>query len=550
MLSISSIKASHLIRTGIIVGALTVSGCASWFPETKAEQDHQARFDQVMRKYQESVVKNTEKRNFAADSPWLVESEVYHRREYPRLDDVELAISERNKTLPQIINRLGLLTDISFHLSEDLFLDPKDKDYEVDDRQNASPQTDSTGTTVSPAGGALQILRGASQGSLKESRFSDPTKSAITFEVDGPLPRVLNAISSQLGISWRYEPTEDRVEFYRLDQKNFQIFYPGESETTVGVGGSGGSDNVINQRSEFRFDGGSWEEITDAIEVMLSPFGRAVVVKSTGNVVITDTPKSIKAIEKYISDVNDIYGRQVYLQIQTASVTLEASNDFNITWNNILNVVNSGEFSVGLDSTTVPTSGIPTAANVIRNANGASMALELLATQANSTETNEQAVTTLSNQPASLKVLADTGYISGISQQNATVGADNIISDVETDTVQTGFDATLLPRVVNKNSLQLQVAIELSGNLSLVNFDETLVQTPALDRNTVVQRAWLKSGETWVIAAFNSNKATDDETGVGSSGFWGLGGGTSKTKEEKVLLILITPHIQDGAYQE
>lgn len=540
-----------LVCAGLLALSTALSGCAAWLPDSKSEQDHEERFHQVMRKYQESIVKQTEARRFLADSPWLVESEVFHRREYPRLDGIELAVSEQYKTLPQIINRLGLLTDVSFHLSEDLFLDPEDRDYEVDDDRRRTAQTDSAGNTAAPGGGALQILRGAATGDLRDSRFSDPTKTPISFTVNGPLPRILNAITSQLGINWRYEPTEDQVEFYRLSQKNFQIFFPGESDTTVSVGNrGGGADKVIDQRSEFRFDGGTWNEINEAISALLSPWGQAVVVKSTGNVVVTDTPRSVKAVEEYIGDVNEIYGRQVYLQIQTASVTLNDSNDFNLTWNNILNVVNSGEFALGLDSATVPTSGLPTAANVIRRANGASLALELLATQAYATETNEQAVTTVSNQPASLKVLADTGYISGISQQATAVGADNIISDVETDTVQTGFDATLLPRVVNKNSLQLQVAMELSGNLSLVNFDETLVQTPALDRNTVVQRAWLKSGETWVIAAFNSNKATDDETGVGSSGFWGLGGGTSKTKEQKVLLVLITPHIQDGAYQE
>ncbi len=144
-------------------------------------------------------------------------------------------------------------------------------------------------------------------------------------------------------------------------------------------------------------------------------------------------------------------------------------------------------------------------------------------------------------------MLTENGYIKSISQQAGAAEAENIVSEVETDTIQTGFDATLIPRVVNKNSIQLQVAMELSGNLQLVNFDTTIVQTPTRDRNAVVQRAWLKSGETWVIAAFNSDKSSNEERGAGSSGFWGgLGGGKSANKSSQILLVMVTPHIQDG----
>jgi len=305
---------------------------------------------------------------------------------------------------------------------------------------------------------------------------------------------------------------------------------------------------VISQTSKFTFDGGTWDEVSSGVDALLSPWGNATIIKSTGNVIVKDTPRALEDIEDYVRDVNDIYGRQVYLEIRTASVKMEDANNFNLTWNNILNAVNGGEFQIGGQSADVATSALPNALNVIRPSNGANLALELLATKSKNIEMNEQSVTTLSNQPASLKVLTETGFISNISQQGDGSELENVVSDVETDTIESGFDATLIPRVVNKKRLQLQVALELSGNLTLQTFDSTIVQTPTQDRNTVVQRSWLNTGETWVIAAFKGDRSSEEEQGSGTSGFWGLGGGTSKSKSEQVLLIMITPQIQDGAY--
>src|SRR5690606_16854578 len=172
---------------------------------------------------------------------------------------------------------------------------------------------------------------------------------------------------------------------------------------------------------------------------------------------------AMEDITQYIEDINDVFGRQVHLQIRTAAVSVENTNDFNMTWNNILNTVNNGDFDLGLNSASIPTNSLPNAMNVIRNSTGASLALEMLAKETESTEINEQSVTTLSNQPASLKVLTETGYISGISQQDYNNSdINNVVSDVQTDTVNTGFDATLVPRVISANTLQLQVALELS----------------------------------------------------------------------------------------
>ena len=536
------------------MASLALSGCAAWYPDTNAEKPETmptlAKLQAELAKLEEAAAKEGA---FKDDQPWLVASEVGDYERYAYLEEQPVTISQFGKTLPEMVGRLSELMQVNIFLASDLYLDTDGNSL---DDQN-SRRRDRGGRTDAPRSmqqaeiidtSNVMTLFGNTFGG-DQGRFGNPLDAKITVSSSGgSASALLDNIASQLGISWRYDEVRNRVTFYRLTQENFQVFFPGEAEADIDVGRSGDSDSVIRQNASFQNNAGSWEEIAEGVQALLSPFGKATIVKGTGNIVVVDTPEAMESVTTYIEKINDVFGRQVYLQIRTASVTVENTNDFNLTWNNILNTVNNGQFQVGTQSAEVATQSLPNVFNVIRTSTGASLALELLAAEMESTEVNEQTVTTLSNQPTSLKVLTETGFISGISQQDVTANTNNLVSDVQTDTVNIGFDATLIPRVVSETRLQLQVALELSSNLTLVNFDSTIVQTPTRDRNSVVQRAWLRNGETWVLAAFNSSKSSNQEQGTGSPGFWGFGGGTSKSQEDQVLLVLITPHIQDGVF--
>ncbi|ONF42604.1 type II secretory pathway protein [Marinobacter lutaoensis] len=531
-----------------------LAGCAAWFPETKADREpHYPTVADLQSRLVALEQQAAREASFKSDQPWLVKQEVKEYPRYPYLDDQQITISQFGKTLPEMVGRLAEQLNVNIHLAADLYMD-KGEDSRRSDAERMDNRSSRTGQPASieqpkivDTASVMTLFGGAFGGDGE--RFGNPLKTRISVvSQGGSASALLDNIAAQLGISWRYDETRNQVTFYRLAQETFQVFFPGVADAAVELGRSGDRDAVIRQQASFENESGSWDEIAEGVQALLSPLGKATLVKGTGSLVVIDTPEILESVSEYVKSINDIYGRQVYLQIRTASATVESTNDFNITWNNILNTVNNGQFQIGTNSAEVATQALPNVFNVIRTSTGANLALELLATEFESTEINEQAVTTLSNQPTSLKVLTETGYISGISQQDSTTSSDNVVSDVQTDTVNIGFDATLVPRVVSDSRLQLQVALELSSNLTLVNFDSTIVQTPTRDRNSVVQRAWLRNGETWVIAAFSSEKQSNQESGTGSAKLWGLGGGTSKSKSKQVLLVMITPHIQDGVF--
>jgi len=537
----------------VTVAASVLTGCAAWYPETSADRDaSQPTIQDLQTRLAMLEQEAARSADFKSDQPWLVGAEIREYTKYPYLEEQNVTIAQYGKTLPQMVGRISELLGVNVFLASDLYLSPSGENAGAIPRDNRSggrtgrPQSVEQAQIVDTAN--VMTLFGASFGGDGD-RFGNPMDSKITaVSQGGSASALLDNIASQLGISWRYDETRNQVTFFRLAQETFDVFFPGIAEAEVDLGRSGDRDSVIRQNASFENEAGSWEEIGEGVQALLSPYGKATIVKGTGNLVVMDTPESMESVSKYVQSINDVFGRQVYLQIRTASATVENTNDFNLTWNNILNTVNNGQLQLGTNSAAVPTQELPNVFNVIRTSTGANLALQMLSTEFQSTEINEQAVTTLSNQPTSLKVLTETGYISGISQQDTTVNADNLVSDVQTDTVNIGFDATLVPRVISESRLQLQVALELSSNLTLVNFDSTIVQTPTRDRNSVVQRAWLRNGETWVLAAFSSEKQDNREQGTGKSSFWGLGGGTSKSQSKQVLLVMITPHIQDGVF--
>lgn len=535
------------VLTALAAATLTLSGCASWYPETKADKNPDAPSRTSLHAAKQAADHRAAQASaFVTDSPWLVASTVSEYVQYPILNERHVEISQYGRTLPDMTTRLSKVADVNIFLASDLYASAGKSSSSPKRSDRDEPKSVGMSEVIDTSN-VLTLL--GSTGGSPNSRMEDPLGTPISIAVDGSATELFDSIAAQLGISWKYDEARNRVTFHRLTRQNFQVYFPGETETSIGVGASSDSESVISQESDFELEGGSWEEIAEGVQALLTPFGKATIVKGTGNIVVVDTPEAMEDITSYIEDINDVFGRQVYLQIRTAAVNVENTNDFNMTWRNIVNTVNNGDFDIGLGSAEVATNALPNALNVIRNSTGASLALEMLAQEMESTEVNEQSVTTLSNQPASLKVLTETGYISGISQQDYnTSDVNNVVSDVQTDTINTGFDATLVPRVISDNVLQLQVALELSSNLTLVNFDSTIVQTPTRDRNSVVQRAWLRDGETWVIAAFNSEKSNRTESGTGTSGFWGLGGGTSRSNEQQVLLIMITPHVQEGMF--
>lgn len=532
------------VKAGIVgMAVASLSGCASWFSEQKSLNEIEQRQNEVLETLEKEPEKRSRAREFVSSTPWIAGQSVHKEQAYPRLESTPALLTEKSITLPRVAARLGDLTGINISLDPDLGQQPTDDDFQSD--QQGQQSTGAAGGSAPPNPLAPQLGRNQRNEKLT-GLVMEPLTSEIDVEFDTSLKRALDSIASRFSIDWVYDRQANEVTFYRTRTETLQIDYPGAVTGEIQVGSNDDQDSVMSEEITYQNSAGSWSEIKRGLDTLLSPWGKAEISESTGAISITDTPDTLEAAKEYVSRLNETFSRQVYLEFRMVSVIMEDGNSFQASWDGVLNQILDGDYAAGLTTGSGVMSSQGNTLNVIRNENQAQAALQMLAEKANLSQVTSRSVTTMSNQPAPIRVVSDQTYVSGVNELQNTGSDAGVTTEVETDTINTGFSATLLPRIQGSERLQLQISIELSSLVSLETIEDSLIQVPELDRQTTVQRAWLKSGETLVMSGFSQNEDQLDLSGSGDAGFWGFGGGRSRQSNEQVLLIMVTPHVRSG----
>ena len=93
----------------------------------------------------------------------------------------------------------------------------------------------------------------------------------------------------------------------------------------------------------------------------------------------------------------------------------------------------------------------------------------------------------------------------------------NAIQSITTDTIVTGFQMQLLPRVLNTKEILLRYSLNLSDLVALETFNATdsSVQLPEVSRSKFEHQVMLKNGQTLVMSGFERQRTETDRKGVG-----------------------------------
>ncbi|EBJ4081248.1 PilN family type IVB pilus formation outer membrane protein, partial [Salmonella enterica] len=160
-----------------------------------------------------------------------------------------------------------------------------------------------------------------------------------------------------------------------------------------------------------------------------------------------------------------------------------------------------------------------------------------VATQSSSLTTNLSAVP--------IQVALQQDYISDVtSEQTANVGSS--ISSTRS-TITTGFNMTVLPYLMPaSSSMQLQFSVNMSDDPTMRTVpqgEKSSVELMKTRLKTFTQRVNMKSGQTLILSGYEQLNNTADHQGVGSSRFFGLGGGASGAQNRTQLVMFVTPII-------
>lgn len=373
----------------------------------------------------------------------------------------------------------------------------------------------------------------------------------------GELGGLLDNVTTRLGLSWRYE--QGRIAIFYLDTRTFPVMFMDSkasfgsktvSGTTSSMGATGDSsggglsgDSNTSQATEMEIKSSLYEDVTNTIKSMLTP-GTGRMNLSAGVLTVTDTPRVLEQIGRYLDDRNKELNRQVVLNVQVYSVEKRTQDQYGIDWNAVFN---SG--SVGLSLTNAFTGASSDALNggiSILDGKGAGTKafIKALSEQANVSVMTEASSMTTNLSAVPIQVALQQDYASNVTTENtANVGSS---SSITKSTITTGFNMTVLPFLMPQSpKMQLQFAINMSDDPSMRTFtsDNTSVELMKTRLKTFTQRVIMQSGQTLVLSGYQSLNNTANRQGVGSFRFFGLGGGANGENNKTMLVILITPVI-------
>ena len=488
----------------------------------------------------------------------------------PRFDQTASFSSGRQLPLSLLTEQIGREQGVTIRLARDIFGITTSKNGANGSGQQAGMPTPPAGMPPLPGGmgmGGMGGMGGSSYpGSQAQALDAEP-RAQLNYS--GTLRGLLDAVANKTGTNWSYR--NGVVEFSRLVTRTFQIkTMPGvstysakvgkSSQTTSGGsggsnGGSGGgggssinfgSDSSVSMTSELRY----WDKLSDTVNSMLSPLGKAMPSEMTSSITVTDSADVVERVRHYIDGENAVLGRQVSLSVQVFTVSLSEKSASGIDWNLVYQSAHSGWGSTFSSAFGKPLEGTGQVGVTMTSGqfNGSKILLQALSQQGRVSTVVNTNVVTLNNQPAPVAVTNNQGYLASITSTPGTNGSAPSVG-LTPGVVTTGFVMNLLPTLLDNRSVMLQVQIDLSELLEIKEASSggdgsssSSIQTPITSAVQTMQRASLKSGQTLILSGFRRAKNNTSRKGA----FNYEGGTKSADQTDDETIIVITPQLTEG----
>lgn len=400
------------------------------------------------------------------------------------------------------------------------------------------------------------------------------TRDAMKVEFQGRLSQFMNQMSSHFGVAWEYRNGE--ISIFRNITRTYTVHaLPSNialssslsaENTAGGSGGSAGATGGSNQRVTSDVSVKIWDEVKAGVDGIVGTYGRVSASLSTGTITVSAPPQVLARVQSFLDGQNERLGRQVSVSVQVLQVELTDGDNYSLDLQGVLN--QAGNLGVGFGfgnaasmavSAVAPAmaTGIPGVGMGVLNPNsrfsGTNAIVQALSTRGRVSTRQTASVVTLNGVPAPLQIANTRGYVRQVSVTSGASGGpggSTTQTTLETGTVTTGFNLSLLPRIdPDGQGLLLQFGVNLSELVGSVNGFEVFssngstVQLPNVNSRNFVQQAEVPNGATLVLTGFEQVNETAQRAGAGLPEFMGLGGRQNASRGRTAVVILMTPTV-------
>jgi type IVB pilus formation R64 PilN family outer membrane protein len=388
----------------------------------------------------------------------------------------------------------------------------------------------------------------------------------------GTVRGVLDAVASSMGATWSYDPVRDRVVMYRDETRIFHISMPPVAGATMKIPyGSGGGQNIQGGTAQILRVNSSgpqivytsqtsvWNDTQAAVKSMLSSHGTMVASLSATSIMVHDHWQNVKRIAKYIDNLNRGLSEEVSVNIKVYEVKLSNEDNRGISWNALYNAFQQSADEPGLAfGMTRPvisqgSSLILSApqANENGTANwfqGSKFFIDALSTLGKVSVVDDETQVTVNNTPVAFKTFNLNSYLaqttpslySGIGGVNQAAAAAGLTpGDVET-----GLDISLLPSVQPDGKrivIQMSLSDTTLDSIQTANSGGEQIELPNVSGRQSTSQTWLRSGDSFVVAGYQSAQSSNTTQTPFTKTTWLAGGSRDITAARDMIVVVVTP---------
>lgn len=405
---------------------------------------------------------------------------------------------------------------------------------------------------------------------------------------DVTLEKALEYIVEPLEFTYKIEGKTVYVSKPKLETKMFPINYlalkkigsssvdgsiggtqGGTTSTTGGTSssaGTTGSGSFVKLESKTEAD--IWKSLEDNINKLISKEGKIFVNNQANMVVVTDYPRYLKSISKFLEGIEAIVHRQVMIEAKIVEVQLSEGYKEGINWQLLNGKLWDYSINVGqqLRSPIVLPGGAQTATSPPFFAffvGGTHLDInntfvELLKTQGTINIVSSPRIATMNNQRAVIKVAKQDVYFD--VQQSTSTGGSTPTVTYTPKFINVGLILDVIPQIDDNGNIILNIHPMLTNKVSEVaqpintgTGPTTFTYVPVLDVRETDTMVKMKDGDTVIIGGLLQDYKKNDVKGIPGLMsiplFGKLFSYTEETSTKVELVVLLTPRIVHNGAQ-
>ena len=277
-----------------------------------------------------------------------------------------------------------------------------------------------------------------------------------------------------------------------------------------------------------------WENIEEEIKVLLSRDGQVKINKNSGTISVTDRIAFLDPITEYVDTLNEIYSKQVFLDVTVVEVALNKGSQHGVDWG-FLKTPIWDNWAIGSFSNLSPFSGLATSTPAMSNFSDVGMPIFTITNSEGFTEFMLGALKefgdteikahpkqlVLNKQPAVIPIGQIITYISDMTVDTEDYGGwggNGNEYSTETSTIMDGVTLQFLPDIDEDDKISLNVGIILNKLVHMervpLGLEGAYVQLPTVNNRADMTTIRMHSGDSVVIGGLIMDEKETNNRGI------------------------------------